>query len=174
MADIGNIFELVGTHPIAKVLLALILAKALWSVVRWRRCPVMASRRLAEEGADAIERRRQAPWRNSGRFITVMVVGIGCAVYGLNKIAVHGAEAPLALLLLAFGIYLFLTEPVQRQIADAEDRAALSAGKPESEAYALAISMVQGNQLNLLMIDVAGALMLGLSIFALSGVAIPM
>lgn len=173
MVDIGNIFELIGTHPIARLLLALMVLKAVWSVVRWRRCPVTASRKLAAEGPEAIERRRNAPWRHSARFGVAMATGIVLAVYGLIKIATHGAEAPLALLLLAFGMYVFLTEPVQRQIADAEDRAALAASDPQSEAYALSVSMVQGNQLNLLIIDVAGALMLGLSILALSGVPMP-
>jgi hypothetical protein len=103
-----------------------------------------------------------------------MVTGIVLAIYGLIAIARHGDDAPLALMLLALGIYVFLTEPVQRQIADAEDRAALAARDPQSEAYALSVSMVQGSQLNLLMIDVAGVLVLGLSILALSGVPMPM
>ncbi|MEM6744415.1 MAG: hypothetical protein AAF676_11855 [Pseudomonadota bacterium] len=174
MVDIGNVFELVGTHPIARVLLALVALKAIWSLVRWRRCSFTASRKLAAEGAEAIERRRNAPWRHSSRFGVAMLLGIGLAVYGLVKIAQQGADAPHALLMLAFGMYLFLTEPVQRQIADAEDRAALAANDPDSEAYAMSVSMVQGNQLTLLMIDVAGALVLGLSILALSGVRMPM
>ena len=143
MVDIDNIFELVGTHPIARALLALLVIKALWSVVRWRRCPWTASKRLAAEGPEAIERRRASPWRHSLRFGVVMVLGIGFSIYGLLKIAVHGADAPIALLLLAFGLYLSLTEPVQRQIADAEDSAALAAREPESEAYALSVSMAR-------------------------------
>jgi len=174
MADIGNIFDLLGTHWIAKALLAAIALKAVFSLVQWRRCAWTATKDLAAEGAEAIEARRSALWNHSYRFLLVMFAGIGLAIWGLLKIAHHGAEAPLGLLVLTLGVYLFLTEPVQRQIADAEDRAALAALRTDAEGQALAVDMVRGNRLNLVLIDVTGALVLGFSILALSGVPIPM
>lgn len=174
MADIGNIFDLLGSHWIAKALLAAIALKAVYSLVQWRRCTLTATNVLASEGPEAIEARRTALWNHSYRFLLVMLTGIGLSIWGLLKLAHEGAEAPLALLVLTFGVYLFLTEPIQRQIADAENRAALAALRADEEGQALAVEMVQGNRFNLVLIDVGGALMLGLSILALSGVPMPM
>ncbi|MEO0681739.1 MAG: hypothetical protein AAF192_15140 [Pseudomonadota bacterium] len=168
MADIGNIFELIGTHPIAKALLLVLALKAIWSLVQWRRCAWQATQLRAEAAGDGAAW-LSALWTHSARFFLVMVSGIGLSVWGLMKIAHYGGEAPLGLLLLALGLYVILTEPIQRQIVDAENRATQAALRADEDGQTMAVSMVQGSRLSLVMIDVGGALALGLSILALSG-----
>ncbi|HKK35175.1 MAG TPA: hypothetical protein VJ994_02680 [Paracoccaceae bacterium] len=168
MGGLANILEILGSHPLAKWLAVAFALRAGWTLLVWRRCSAL---RAAEVGAaetlEAIERRRQAPWRHSMRFLVVMVGGLALAVVGLFSLA--KAEAPVGLIMLFAGMYLFLTEPVRHQIVDAEDRLAAAAQTGDGEATALARSMLNGNHVNLVLIDVCAALGLGAAVLALSG-----
>ncbi len=70
--------------------------------------------------------------------------------------------------MLVVGIYLFTTEPVRHQLADSSDRVAATALRGDVEANALALAMRRGNHFNLMAIDVAAALALGLAVLALN------
>lgn len=165
MGGLANILEVLGSHPLAKWLAVAFALRAGWTLLVWRRCPVLHT--AVEEAAEAIERRRQAPWRHSLRFLVVMVGGLTLAVVGLFSLA--KAEAPVGLIMLFAGMYLFLTEPVRHQIVDAEDRLAAAARSGDAEAAAFARAMLNGNHVNLVLIDVCAALGLGAAVLALSG-----
>lgn len=176
MGGLENIFDVIGSHPYAKWLALAFALRALWTLIVWRRCELL--RRAAAAGAgdgsrtetlEVIERRRQEPWRHSARFLAVMVAGLGAAIYGLFKMAGAGEAAPHALVLLMGGMYLFLTEPIRHQITDAEDRLAAATRRGDPEATALARAMLNGNHVNLVLIDMGAAVGLGIAILALSG-----
>lgn len=169
MGGLANIFEVLGSHPLAKWLAVALALRALWTLFLWRRSAVLRIAGAANraETVETIERRRQAPWRHSARFLVVMLGGLGLAVGGLFALARAGA--PVGLILLVAGLYLFLTEPIRHQIADAEDRLAGAVKSGDAEATALARAMLNGDHLSLVLIDVGAALGLGLAVLALSG-----
>jgi hypothetical protein len=168
MGGLANIFEVLGSHPLAKWLAVAFALRAAWTLMVWRRCAALRTTGAgAEETVEAIERRRQAPWRHSARFLVVMVGGLTLAVVGLFSLAKAGA--PVGLIMLVAGLYLFLTEPIRLQIIDAEDRLASAAQSGDPESTAMARAMLNGNHVNLVLIDVGAALSLGLAVLALSG-----
>ncbi|MFO7854591.1 MAG: hypothetical protein R6V44_05135 [Paracoccaceae bacterium] len=168
MGGLANILEVLGSHPLAKWLAVAFALRAGWTLMVWRRCPVLhGAAEAAAKTVETIERRRQAPWRHGMRFPVVMVGGLTLAVVGLFSLAKAGA--PVGLIMLFAGMYLFLTEPVRHQIVDAEDRLAAAAQTGDAEATALARAMLDGNHVNLVLIDVCAALGLGAAVLALSG-----
>lgn len=167
MAGLANIFEVIGAHPFAKWIVAIFALRALWTMACWRRVAVAAP--PSGESPERVEVRRQALWRHSHRFLLVMVAGIALAIAGLFRLASAGGDAPLSLLMLAVGIYLFQTEPVRQQIADAEDRATVAAARGDADGLALALAMLRGSHLTLVMIEVGAVVVLGLGILVLSG-----
>lgn len=171
MGGLGNIFEVLGAEPLARWLALALALRAAWTLARWRGAAGRAEATgpvLSAEAAAAIEARRAAPLRHSARFHAVMVLGIGLALAGLFTLAARGDEAPGALALLLVGMYLFLTEPVRANIADARDRLALTrrAGDPQATAYAL--TLLRAARRDLALIEVAGAAALGLAVLALA------
>ena len=167
MTGLDNILEVIAHHPMTRWLLLAMALRAVWSVVCWRRCAESAAP-APTEAAETIEARRQARWRHSHRFAALMVVGIALAIMGLFRLAKEGDAAPASLLMLVVGIYLFTTEPVRHQLADARDRVAATALRGDMEANALALAMQRGNHFNLMAIDVGTALALGLAVLALN------
>ena len=174
MAGLGNIFEMFG-HPLAKWLAVAFALRAVWTLVAWRRCAALlgSGEIPPPEALEMIEQRRQALWRHNGRFALIVTAGLALAIYGLLKLAYAGADAPHALVMLVAGLYLFLSEPIRRQIQDVEDRLALAAGRGDLEGQEMARAMLNGNQVNLVLIDVGAALGLGAAVLALSG-GVPM
>ena len=172
MGGLDNIFEVLGTEPLARWLALALALRAAWTLARWRRSAVRAEAAagpaLSPEEAAAIEARREAPWRHSARFYVVMVLGIGLALAGLFTLAAQGDAAPGALALLLVGIYLFLTEPVRHAVADARDRLALTRLRGDPGAVAYALTLLRAARRDLALIEVGGALALGLAVLALA------
>ena len=173
MGGLGNIFEMFG-HPLAKWLAVAFALRAVWTFVAWRRCALLRGAAVpGPEAVEMIEQRRQALWRHNGRFALIVVSGLALAIYGLLTLARAGDEAPLALVALVAGMYLFLSEPIRRQIQDVEDRLAVAVARADAEEQELSRAMLNGNHVNLVHIDVGAALGLGLAVLTLSGV-VPM
>ena len=122
MSGFMNIIHAIGSDPRAWVVLALFAARALWSVVSYYRCPTVCR----EQARIKREKMGDYTWR----FVPAMLIGITLAVLGLFRLS-HGAASPgVALFLLILGVYIFTTEPVRRQIFQAERKAADETGGP--------------------------------------------
>lgn len=168
MDGLANILEAIGQDPLTRWLLLAMALRTGWSLICWRRCP-SSHRRVSEDALEAIEARRQALWRHSARFLVVMLTGIVLAVAGLYKLSQAGDGAPLALLMLVGGMYLFMTEPVRRSIADGEERVHATGLRGDPEAHQAALAILHGNHTYLVAIEVMATLALGLAVLALSG-----
>ncbi|MGG7567940.1 hypothetical protein ACQ5SO_17435 [Rhodovulum sp. DZ06] len=138
-SGLANIFLTLGNHWAAKWLALLLGLRAVWTVIAWRRCPQMRG-----EGAGMSFNGNERLWKL--RFAAVMLLGIGLSVWGLLRLAREGAEAPLALIALVVGIYLFTTEPVRRTLADARKRVHDSVGAP---THANNLSMLRDTHVKL-------------------------
>lgn len=168
MMGLSNIFEVLGTEPLARWLAAALALRALWTVVAWRRCARAEAGRRPAETLEAIEARRNALWRHNWRFYAVMSAGIGLAVAGLYGLAVKGDEARWALVVLLAGMYVFLTEPSRREIADAEDRVAVAVLRGGGAKGVFARTLLGDAHRKLAFIEVSGALALAVAIAALA------
>ncbi len=156
MSAFMNIFNTVGTDPRAWIVLALFAARALWSLVELARCPVVAGR------ADAAS---MTPTRQmKGRFPVLMILGITLSIVGLFKISLGAPQPALALFLLLLGVYLFITEPVRRQIAVAEQRVADAAGGP---GEAVAATDLRESHIRLVSMEFAIVILLLVGMLAL-------
>jgi multisubunit Na+/H+ antiporter MnhB subunit len=169
LTGLDNILDVVGHHPLARVAVGLMAARALLTLWAWRRCRARLADGPPQETLEAIESRRQALWRHSARFLVIMLAGIGLAVIGLFRLAEAGDGAAPAFLMLALGMYLFMTEPARLQIADAEDRAAAAALGGEQEPQEVARAILRDAHVKLVLIEVSAALALALAILALGG-----
>ncbi len=171
MDGLANILDAIGQDPLTRWLLLAMALRTGWSLVCWRRCP-NAHVRITNDALAAIEARRQALWRHSARFLVVMLAGIFLAVAGLYKLAQAGDGAPVAMLMLVGGMYLFMTEPVRQSIADGEDRVHTTGMRGDAEAHQAALAMLHGSHTYLVAIEVIATVALGLAVFALSGTMI--
>lgn len=167
MDGLANILGVIGDDPLTRWLLLAMALRTGWSLICWRRCPSQ-NVRISNEALEAIEARRQALWRHSARFLVVMIAGIVLAIAGLYQLAMKGDGAPVAMIMLVGGMYLFMTEPVRQTIADAEDRVHTTGIRGDSDAHAAALSMLRGSHTYLVAIEVIATVALGLAVVALS------
>ena len=168
MNGLSNILDVIGQDPLTRWLLLAMAIRTGWSLICWRRCP-SARMKLTNEALEAIEARRQALWRHSARFLVVMLAGIVLAVAGLYQLSRAGDGAPVALIMLVGGMYLFMTEPVRRSIADSEERVHATGLRGNADAHQAALAMLRGSHTYLVAIEVLATLALGLAMLALSG-----
>ncbi|SET32033.1 hypothetical protein [Oceanicella actignis] len=166
MDGLMNILKAIGDEPLARWIALAFALRAVWSVVMWRRCPLLCGEaaRLGPEAAAA----RRGAFDHSWRFLLVMLTGIALAVGGLFRLAQNGADAPGALLLLILGVYLFTTEPARRQIQDAES-AYLAATAEGPERREVAAAILRDSHVKLVAIEVGIAALLGVAILAMGG-----
>lgn len=153
VSGLANIFAAFGNDPAARFLVAAAALRALWSIVVWRRCP------LIDETAPAIRHRIDARGRKA-RFAVLVLAGIGLAVWGLLALSRNGVDTPLALVALVGGIYLFTTEPVRLALVAEEQRVRDAQPGPER---GLAAAMLQGAHVKLIAIEIGILVLLGLA-----------
>ena len=173
MGGLDNIFEALS-HPMAKWVVLAFALRALWSLMRWRVCP-MAKGDFETMRDKGFAEKRGVVWRHPARFFLIMSLGIAMAIAGLFKIATYGGDAPLALLLLTAGIYLFTTEPSRRQIQQSENRLLTTTQSGDVEAMSSSQAILRGNHISLVMVEMGTAVALGAGVLALSsGMKVPM
>lgn len=150
MNGLTNILHVLGSHPATKWVVLALALRALWTVVAWRRCPLV-------RGSAQIDAATAAKAADSDgkklRFVSVMLVGIALAVTGLFRLAAGGEAAPFALFVLTGGIYLFTTEPVRRTLINAQNRV-IAATTQGAEAQALSVAMLRDTHVKLVAVEV--------------------
>ena len=144
---LANLFGVLGAHWATPWLVGLLGLRALWTIIAWRRCPMSAAARAAEEDGEAAgtgakgdasaegegapqpapARPPEAPTTTFTRmqdlrFGGVMLAGIALASWGLLRLGRDGADGAFAVLALVLGMYLFSTEPVRRSLDAAQRR----------------------------------------------------
>jgi hypothetical protein len=151
MNGLTNIVQVLGTHPAAKWLALALALRALWTIVAWRICPLVRGRVAAD--AQTAAQAQVTGQRQRMRFLAVMVLGIVMAVVCLFRMAEAGDAAPLALLGLTTGIYLFTTEPVRRMLGEAQNRV-MTAGAATTDAQAMSMAMLRDAHVKLVAVEV--------------------
>ena len=156
-SGLANIFEAMGNHWAAPWVALGLGLRAIWSIIAWRRCPAAMS-----AAPDAMRGAAQAALSEKGarlRFAAVMTGGIALSVWGLLRLAAVGDQAPLALIGLVLGMYLFTTEPVRRVIDMCRMRATDLAGRP---GHADALANLRDAHVKLVGVEIAVFVLFGL------------
>ncbi|MFT6773955.1 MAG: hypothetical protein ACJA1L_001666 [Paracoccaceae bacterium] len=159
MDGLTNIFDVLGNHWAAKWLVLALAIRTIWTVVAWRICPLMRGR--ANLDADSAAKAEASGARQRLRFAAVMLLGIAMAVVGLFKMAEVGEGAPLALLGMTLGIYLFTTEPVRRGLALAQNGVMMAATR-SAEAQAMSVSILRDTHIKLVAVEFGILMLIGL------------
>lgn len=150
MNGLTNILSVLGDHPATKWVALALALRALWTVVAWQRCPLTHGRaRISEKDAARAAAGGGTMWR----FLALMLLGMGLAVAGLFRLAADGEAAPFALFVLTGGIYLFTTEPVRRNLIEAQNRV-LASSTRGPEAQELSVSMLRDTHVKLVAVEV--------------------
>lgn len=145
-SGLANIFLTLGHHPAAKWLALLLGLRAVLTLVAWRRCP------LSHGACLRAPQVRNPRLSAKMRFGAIMASGIALSVWGLLRLAREGAEAPLALLALVLGIYLFTTEPVRRGLDEARNRVVQGLNGP---GHADNVAMLRDTHVKLVAVELA-------------------
>ncbi len=161
MNGLTNILDVLGNHPATKWVALALALRALWTVIAWQRCPLIHDAAPADAGAKAARSAAGQMWR----FVGLMLAGIALAVLGLFGLAKEGEAAPIALFMLAGGIYLFSTEPARRNLTEAQNRVIAAATQPR-EAREHCISMLRDTHVKLVGVEVGilALIVLGMSV----------
>jgi hypothetical protein len=152
MNGLSNILSVLGDHPATKWVALALALRALWTVLAWQRCPLTHGRaRISDK--DAARAAAGGGSRQMWRFVGLMLLGIALAVAGLFRLAADGEAAPFALFVLTGGIYLFTTEPVRRNLIEAQNRV-LASSTRGPEAQELSVSMLRDTHVKLVAVEV--------------------
>jgi hypothetical protein len=147
-------------NPVAWVIAAVAAAKAAYSLFVFYRCPVVnRSLDIAPEAARAAVESR---YRNSPRFLFMMLVGLTLSIGGLYALRSPDA-GPAALAAIVVGVFILLVEPSRLTIDDNTLRVA--AARPGGgEGYEFALDRLRGAHLERILIEIGFAALLALII----------
>ncbi len=111
-------FQRASDSPWSWAVVALLAVAALLSLYHWRTCPHLCRRDAA---ADDPARPVDAPVIAGPRFVVVMLAGIASVLTGLAMVS-HEANPPLALFLIAAGVFAVRFEPALLQLRESVRR----------------------------------------------------
>lgn len=149
-------------NPVAWGAVPALALFATYSVIAWRKCPLLhRTAHISEAEAKAVLDRPQIA---GPRFLILMVVGIAATVAGLSLIA-EAIYPTLAFYLLLAGVFVLKTEPVRLQIREAEFR--VVAARPHGKD-AVGLALERLNENNTLLITLQVAILLGTTLFLLA------
>ncbi len=126
-------------------------AITLHSIISYRLCPLIHNK--ANITPQAAREAVNARYAHSTRFLLLMLAGIAAALSGMAMIAM-GTHPPIALGLIAGGVFLIQTEPLRLNIRDRQLRVVASQIEGP-EAQASAVNRLRGEYSKLMLTNVA-------------------